>query len=241
MGEFTKFFSSSKREVLIGKTITKQIGDKTEFENTINVTNALKAAGMYDVFTYNPEDMTVTYDYIEGQDNQDVSKCSDAMKLVASYSKPIKAKLMRVDEMHKAMTGYVWDKRFYDILPNKSFNCLCHDDVNAVNIIKSSSGYAMIDWERASLGPHMYDMGSWLVNQTMYAINPKQKTKTAQALINAKLKGLNPKDADMIMRYALIDANFILSWKQNIAKTRRVWGIDGLKEIIKYLEAKYLP
>lgn len=240
MGEFTKFFSSSKRPVLIGKTITKQIGDKTEFENTINVTNALKAAGMYEVFTYNPEDMTVTYDFIEGKDNQDIPKCKDAMDLIKSYSKPINAKLMRIDQMHKAMTGYVWDKQFYEILPDKSFNCLCHDDINKVNIIKTSTGYSMIDWERASLGPHMYDMGSWLVNQIMYDINPRAKLKRARTFIDAKLKGINPKDADMIMRYALIDANFILSWKKNIAKTRRVWGIEGLEDIINYLGALYL-
>lgn len=236
MGNFTKFFSSSKRPVLVGKTITKQIADKTEFENTIAVTNALKEAGMYEVFTYNPSDMTVTYDFIEGKDNQDIPKASDAMELVKSYSKPVKAKLIRLDEMQKSMTGFVWDKRFYDILPDKSFNCLCHDDVNMVNIIKTSDGYSMIDWERASLGPHMYDMGSWLINQVIYQINPKSKTRTAEKLITEKLKGVNPKDADMIMKYALIDANFVLSHKHFQSRYKKVWGIPGLEEVIKYLE-----
>lgn len=238
MGNFTKFFSSSKRPVLIGKTITKQIGDKTEFENTIKITNALKAVGMYEVFTYNPDDMTVTYDFIEGADNYEVNKVGDAWNLIASYSKPIKAKLPRIDELHKSMTGYVWDKRFYKLIDSQ-FNCLCHDDINKVNIILDSSGKPqMIDWERASLGPKMYDMGSWLVNQCIYLFDPKKKGREIDTLID-KAIGKHPQK-ELIEKFALIDASFVLTHKHFQSRYKKVYGIAGLEAMIEYLTQKYL-
>ena len=231
---YKKFFSSSKRPVLIGTTITKQMGSKKELEDYIKVSDALKSAGLYEVFTYNPIDLTVTYDYFEGQDNQEISKIEDVFKMISGYSKPIKANLMTLDQMHKQLSGFKWPKELYKLAGN--MNCLTHDDMNKVNIIKTPDGYMPIDWERACLGPQYYDLGSWLVNQVMYEVdNPRAKDRTEQ-LIQSKLGKF--KYARETMKYALIDALFIQSYKLMIAKQRKVYGLTGLERIINYLKSE---
>lgn len=238
MSQFTKFFSSSKRPVLIGKTITKVLGDRTEYENTVITTNALKEAGMYEVFTHNDLDMSVTYDFIEGKDNHDIPKVKDAWDLVSSYSKPTKAKLIRLDEMHKSMTGYVWDKEFYNLIGNK-FDCLCHADIHKVNTILQPNGKAsMIDWERASLAPSMYDMGSWLVNQVIYEYNPKRKTKKMEYLVDKAL-GKHPQ-RELIEKFALVAATFEITWKDWTGKRRKVYGREALVALSELLRFKYI-
>jgi thiamine kinase-like enzyme len=234
MGEFRKFFSSSKRPVLIGKTVTKQMGSKKELDDYIKVSDALKEVGIYEVFTYNPIDLTVTYDYFEGSENAEINKLEDAIKCVSSYSKPTKAKLMTLDQMHKQLSGFQWPKELYRLAGN--MNCLTHDDFNKVNLLKTPTGYMPIDWERACLGPQYYDLGSWLVNQVMYQIdNPKGKDN-AEKLITEKLGRSNM--AEQIMKYALIDALFIQSYKLMIAKQRKVYGLTGLERIIRYLKSQ---
>lgn len=232
MSKYTQFFSSSKRPILVGKTITKQLGSKKEFDDYIRVTNALKAAGVYEIFTYNPIDLTVTYDYIEGSENQDITKFDAAIKMISAYSKPIKAELMTVDKMHETIGGFKWSKNLYDLCKGQ-MNCLAHGDVNRVNIIKTSSGYEPIDWERACLAPQYYDLGSWLVNQVMYSIDDPKKKVDVEKIIKSKV-GSGPM-ADLAMRYALIDAMFIQSYKLQIAKQRKVYGLTGLERIINYL------
>lgn len=235
MSKYTQFFSSSKRSILVGKTITKQLGSKKEFDDYVKVNNALKSIGLYEIFTYNPLDLTVTYDFIEGKDNQDISKISDAIAMISRYSKPIKADLLTVDKMHEQISGFKWSKNLYDLCKGQ-MNCLTHDDINKVNVILGKDGYIPIDWERASLAPQYYDLGSWLVNQIMYQIDDPKKKPNVEQLIKSMV-GSGPM-ADLAMRYALIDAMFIQSYKLMIAKQRKVYGLTGLERIIRYLKSK---
>lgn len=228
-----KILSSSKRPIWIGKTVTKELATKKEFDQNVMICSALKEAGIYEVFTYDPNSLTITYDFIEGTENQDITTYQNALNLVNSYNKKVQIKVPRVDELQKSITGFQWEDWMYDLV-GRDFTWMTHQDINKVNIIKQPDGkYSVIDWEFCSLGPRYYDLGSWCQNQVQAKIkNPKPDIKKI-------LESIVPSNArSLVYPFTLIDAMYRLSYKQMIAKQRKVYNIWMLEKLIDYLRSE---
>ena len=172
--------ASSGRTIVFDKKkylVTKQYTlSDDDYAWNDNVMMELKHIGMYKIVQCDNSTKSITYDYIEGMDNYAIDKLQDVIDMVARYSKPIQGetKLSTVREMHKRLFEMEWPDWLVEQFKGMQFDCLTHADVHQINIVLSAEKDKpmLIDWERACLAPHMYDIGSWLVNKAGFNANP---------------------------------------------------------------------
>lgn len=226
-----KLFSSSHRPVWIGKTVTKQIASKKEYESNKSITLALKEVGMFDVCTFDDANLIITYDFIDGKDNQEIPRLGDAEGLIKSYNLNVSStKLPTIQELMKNQTGYLWDEEDKKLL-NGPCNYLTHLDLHTVNTIRDDKGkLRMIDWEYACKGPQYYDLGSWLMCKVVY----REHTMDKIGKLAEKLIGHSP-IKEFIYKATIVNCKFWITMKDARAKMgHKVYGRESMQVLADY-------